>query len=194
MKIAVPRDKGCRLWRNKTNVFDDKCAVNIRTRQSTDTGDYQVDNFYRRCGQPVMTECLTDQTFTFPKVYGFDQCNMDQDSILRYAPLTNLNNIYTLNTRPYVAPPYKGPGANSLHLKDLESSLIHQQNTYIGKAMEPTQEQYIDRFQYLPEYGNPQRVQHTIEPWTRGGILSRELVRRLSYDDYCNMLGKSSAY
>ena len=40
----------------------------------------------------------------------------------------------------------------------------------------------IDRFQCLPEYGNPQRVQHVMEPWIRGGDNTRDYVRRINYE------------
>lgn len=183
----------CPEWRQKTNVFDDPCTVNVRESQSQETGEYPVTNFFRRCGEPVMTNCTLNQTFTYPKVHGISQCNVNYDSDLRYAPLTNLNNIHQLQTRPYLSPGYRGAGANSLHLKDLESGLIQGNSMTTYKGSENSNEVYIDRFQWLDQR-HPQQINHCIEPFTRGGILSRELVRRLAYDDYCHMLNKPRPY
>ena len=119
----------CPEWRQKTNVFDDPCTVNLRETQSLETGEYQTNNFFRRCGEPVHTNCTLNQTFTYPRVYGFDQCNINKDSQFRYAPLTNLNNIHQLYTRPYAAHAFKGAGSNNLHLKNLESALLQGNTT-----------------------------------------------------------------
>ena len=185
----------CPQWRAKTKVFDDPCTVGVRERQSVDTGDYQVTNFFRECGQPVMTKCTIDQTFTYPTVWGnVSQCHVDQDTDFRYPPLTNLKNVQQLFTRPYKSQGYQGAGSNNLHMKDLESALIQGNTTTTYKGCENTNEVYIDRFEYLPEYAKITSIEHTIEPWTRGGTLSRDLVRRLAYDDYCHMLNKARPY
>jgi len=86
------------------------------------------------------------------------------------------------------------PSKGTLHLKDLESSLMQGQYMTTFKGCENSNEVNIDRFDYLPSFGNPQTVEHTIEPWTRGGILTKELIRRLDYSDYCHMLGKARPY
>lgn len=186
-KIDYNRFETCPTWRQKSRVFDDPCSVNIRENQSVDTGNYHVTNFFRKCGEPVMTDCTLNQTMTYPRVWGnVDQCNTNLDSQFRYAPLTNLNNIHQLSTRPYVSSGYRGAGSNNGHLSDVESSLIQGQYKPSLKSCESAKEHYIDRFHYLPEYGNPQRVQHVVEPWTRGGILSTELVRKLNYQSYCS--------
>lgn len=188
-------NRPCPQWRQRTQVFDDPCTVHIRERQSVDTGDYQVTNFFRKCGQPVLTDCTLNQPFTYPQVWGnVPQCNVNEDTQMRYPPLTNLKNVQQLFTRPYASQGYRGAGANNLHLKNLESAMIQGNSMSDKKGCSNTSEVYIDRFDYLPSFGNPQRIEHTIQPFTRGGILSRELVRRLSYSDYCHMLNKARPY
>lgn len=185
----------CPSWRKKTNVFDDPAAVNIRERQSVDTGDYQVTNFFRKCNEPIFTDCTLNQTFTYPKVWGnIYQCEVNKDSELRYSSLTNLRNVQQLFTTPYKTQPYQGAGTNSLDQKNLESSLIQGQSTTTYKGCENSNEIYIDRYQYLPEYGNPQKIERVIEPWTRGGTNTRELQRKVSINDYCNNMKKVRAY
>ena len=182
-------------WRRKTKAFDDPCAVAIHERQSIDTGDYNVKGFFRACGEPVYTQEAINTPLTNAACWGnTDMCGVDYDSDLRLAPLTNLRNVQQLFTRPYVANGYRGAGANNMHLKDLESSLLHKQTMTNYKGAENSNEVHIDRFQYLPAFGNPQRVEHIIQPWTRGGLHSRDLVRRISYEDYNTTLNQGRPY
>lgn len=186
----------CLKFRQKTRSFDDCCAVDVRNNESVGPGEYQTNNFYRKCGEPVMTTCMNDQVLVFPKVYGnVPHCEVDGDSILRYAPLTNIRDINQLFTRPYKDAGYKGAGANNGHLKDLESALLQgQYHPHSKKELDNTKENYVDKFQYLPECNNPQRIQHIIMPITRGGVLTRELVRRLNFVDYNNSLNNARGY
>jgi len=194
-RLTAPTQNQCPQWRAKANVFDDPCSVNVRERQSVDTGEYQTNNFFRQCGEPVMSDCTLDQTFTYPTVWGnTPRCHVDQDSQFRYSPLTNLKNIQQLSARPYQSQGYRGAGSNNLNMKDLESSLIQGNYMSDRKGCGNTSEVYIDRFEYLQKCNAPQRVQHIIQPWTRGGVNSRELVRRVSLDDWCHGLNKARPY
>jgi len=184
----------CPQWRKKSRVFDDPCAVQVRERQSIDHGDYKVTNFFRRCNEPVMTDCMLNQSFNYPKVHGINRCNTNLDSKFRYAPLTNLNNIHQLQTKPYTSLGYRGAGANQRHLTDLESNLIQGNAMTTYKGCEKTNGVYIDRWDYLPKANQPQRIDRVIPPWTRGGVLSRQLIQRLSLDDHCHMLNKARPY
>lgn len=186
----------CPQFRKKTAAFDDPCAVHVRERQSIDTGDWQVTNFFRKCGEPVMTNCLEQQMLVYPKVYGnTPQCHVDADSETKYPPLTNLNNVQQLFQRAYAGAGFRGSGSGvDWSGRNIESSLLQGQYTNSKKSVQNSSEVNIDRFDYLPSYGNPQLVNRVIPPWTNGGILSRELVRRLSYNDYCHSLGRSPAY
>jgi len=189
------RTQNCVGFRNKTAAFDDPCAVSVKSRQSHDTGKYQVTNFFRPCGVPIMTDCLIDQVQNYPQVWGnVDQCNVDNDTVFRYAPLTNMKYRQQLFSRPYASQGYHGAGANNTDQKDLESALLQGNTTSHFKPCENSSEVYIDRYEYLPEYGNPQKVEHCVENWTRGGLLSRELVRRLTYQDFCNSMNRSPSY
>jgi hypothetical protein len=190
----VPGAAGCPQWRAKTALVDDPCSVNIRENQSIDTGDYQMTNFFRPCGVPIMPECLQNNLQIYPKPYGIDQCNIDRDTDFRYPPLTNLKNVQQLFTRPYASQGYRGAGANNLHLKDLESGLLQGNTMQEKKGCKNTSEVYIDRFEYIPAYGDPQRLDRAIEAFTRGGIDTRNLVRQVSMEDYCHMLNKPCSH
>ena len=59
------------------------------------------------------------------------------------------------------------------------------------KPCEVTRGTTFYRYQCLPEFGNPQRVQHIIQPpveiggWIRGGDNTRDYVRRVDYQRRC---------
>jgi hypothetical protein len=181
------QNTNCPSFRAKTRTFDDPCYVATRERQSRDTGTYQQTNFFRKCNEPVWNDCNLNNLQVYPKVHGFDQCNTNTDSALRYAPLTNLKNVQQLYTRPYKGS-YRGAGSATRDNLDIESHLYQGQYRPTLKSCEPTSEVYIDRWEYLPAAISPTKIEHTIEPWTRGGQLTRELVRQLNFGEYCYMI------
>ena len=72
-----------------------------------------------------------------------------------------------------------GAGQRSTNEQDVESKLIMGLTTTDFRPCEGHTEATINRFYHLPEYGNPQRVKHVVEPWTRGGEHTRDYVRRV---------------
>ena len=85
-----------------------------------------------------------------------------------------------------------GSGTRSLGNKNVETALQQGVLTNLReKPCEVTRDTSFYRYQCLPEFGNPQRVQHIIEPslnsggWIRGGHHTRDLVRRVDYDRRC---------
>jgi len=178
-------------WNQLTRVGEDPCTVRVDEAQSQLPGSYFTNNFFRPCETEQqyagnMTELLHQY-----KVYSPDQCHIPVDSQLRHSPLTNQREIYQLFTRPYNAVPYMGAGQNSGCNKDLESRLIMGENTTTYKACESLSEATIDRFQCLPDYGNPQRVTHVIPPFLRQGENTRDYIRRVGSDRFCTNLGNN---
>ena len=180
----------CAGFRAKTRTFDDPCYVAVRERQSNDTGKYQRTNFFRKCNEPVWDDCSLNNLQVYPKVHGFDQCNMDRDSNLRYSPLTNMKNVQQLFTRPYRGA-YRGAGTRTTDNLDVESDLLQGQYRPTLKSCEPTSEVYIDRWEYLPAAISPTKIENTIEPFTRIGINSRDTIRRMAYGGYCHMINNA---
>jgi hypothetical protein len=113
-------------------------------------------------------------------------CFVDKDSDLRFAALTDKRYIHQLYTRPYHGS-YMGAGQNTANHKPLETQLLQGIDTrgYVRKACDVSAGVSIDRFECLPEFGNPQRVQHVVEPWVRGGDHTRDYVRRINYEKQC---------
>lgn len=100
----------------------------------------------------------------------------DDESKLLQATPTSLRYINQLFTRPYKGA-YRGPGQPSMDNKTLEHVLLVGDTGRISKSCNVSGVS-IDRFAYLPAYGNPQRVEHIVPVWTNGGINTRDYVRK----------------
>jgi len=98
---------------------------------------------------------------------------------------TNAREKFQLLTRPYLGY-YMGPGTQSNEFTDLETALFQGVGTNLReKACQPSQGSTTTRFVCLPEFGNPQRVERIIYPFTRGGEPTRDYVRRVDYYRRC---------
>lgn len=173
-------------WHNLTRLSQDVCAQTLEEKQSQMPGLYLVETpGYRWCESEKNYATLMSEPTHYYKVYR-NGCTVDTDTTLRHAPLTNQRYMHQLFTRPYVGS-FMGAGQPTSHNKDLETQLIYGLDTRGGprRACDVLSGVSIDRFQCLPEYGNPQRVEHVVEPWVRGGDHTRDYVRRVNYEKHC---------
>jgi hypothetical protein len=181
-------------WHEKNGLGDDLCHVTKREQESTYPGFYQVTGY-----DPSRQDCAeyADQLstlMTHQKAYNNTVNYVDADSELTHPPLTNLRTVHQLFTRPYVGN-YMGPGRHSVSpdLTDTESFLLQGYSTMQQKPCERTSGLDITSYgmNYLPCFGNPQRVEHVVEPpieiggWVRGGSHTRDFVRRVNYRRQC---------
>jgi hypothetical protein len=180
--ICLPRARP--YWHMKTNLKDDKCYVNLDDNESQEPGCYQTDNFYRLCDTSADYANLMSEPFLFYKPYR-SACRVNIESELRNAELTNMRQLYPLYTTPYLTVPYMGAGQNSLYNKEIESQLLQGLTAHSFKPCSPTSGVTINRFDCLPDYGNPQKVEHIIEPWNRSGDPTRDYIRRVNYTKAC---------
>jgi hypothetical protein len=172
-------------WNQLNNIRQDPCTRTIDERQSQQAGAYNTSNFLRPCETNKQYSANMTEPIHQYKVYQPSQCHIPVDTQLRFSPLTNQGEIYQLLTRPYVSVPYMGAGQNNSCLRDVESRLIFGDSTTTYKPCEPLSEVTVDRFQCLPDYGNPQRVEHVIPRFLWGGENTRDYVRRVTYDKKC---------
>lgn len=174
-----------RRLRNLTRISYDPAVKRIDEYEAQRPGWYQVNapgfRPFESTGQ--YAAAMGAEPMMFQRQY-FNGPRVDTDSKMRFAALTNPRLIHQLFARPFGGS-FRGPGQPSLGNKDLESELLagHQMRTH--KSVQPTAEATIDRFIPLPEYGNPQRVWHVVEPWTRGGEHTRDYVRRVDWERRC---------
>lgn len=170
-------------WNDQTRLKYDPCARRTYDQESMEPCKYQIS-------APGFRWCERQSTYAKKMCEPIHQqkqyrsaCYVDKDTELRKAKLTDERYIHQLWTRPYLGA-YMGAGQSSLGNKDTESELIMGLDTRGGprRACDVLSGVSIDRFECLPEYGNPQRVQHIVEPWIRGGDNTRDYVRRVNYE------------
>lgn len=181
-------------WNGLTRLNQDVCAQTLEEKQSQLSGLYQVANpGYRWCEPLQNYTKYMSEPFHQYKQYR-SACRVDDDSTLRYAPLTDQRYIHQLFTRPYKGS-FMGAGQNTACHKDIETQLIYGNatRTYTDKACDALAEVSIDRFECLPDYGNPQKVEHIVEPWVRGGAHTRDYVRRINYERQCSNMKNNVA-
>ena len=173
-------------WNQLTRLSQDICAQTLEEKQSQLPGLNRVQTpGYRWCESSNNYAHLMSEPAHYYKVYR-NGCTVDNDSSLRYGTLTDMRYIHQLYTRPYLGS-FMGAGQNTADFKPLETQLLQGLDTrgYVQKACDVSAGVSIDRFECLPEYGNPQRVQHVVEPWVRGGDHTRDYVRRIDYERQC---------
>jgi len=172
-------------WNNLTRLTEDICALKLKEQQSSKSGDYRISTpGYRWCESAKNYSLLMSEPAHYYKVYN-NSCVVDTGTTLRNAEVTNPRYKHQLFARPY-AGSYMGAGQNTAENKDTETQLIYGLDTRGGprKACDVLSGVSIDRFECLPEYGNPQRVEHIVPQWIRGGDNTRDYVRRVNYEKH----------
>jgi len=169
-------------------IKQDPCAVKVSESESQKTGSYQLSGYDP--SYQDYTNAMNDRMH-FQKVYRNEIHSVDEENGLLFSELTNPRGHHQVFTRPY-AGFFCGPGMPSLKNKGLESRLQQGCLTNLrDRPCEPYCGQSMYRFYHLPDYGNPQRVEVIMEPpinqggWLRGGLPSRDLVRRVDYQRRC---------
>ena len=174
---------------------DDKCFIDIDTRQSIGPGNYRITNLNDcECLMPNTIKNATDNiSMPFKNGVGTEApCVVDEGSRLRVGlhkkfPRCNMQ----LFPRSYLTVPYMGRG----YLKpNEESELIFAEDTKVKRSCNSLSgvtipQQYtclIDHIAYNVQ--NEQHiVQEAVEPsWRRGGNDTRNFVRSFDYNIRCN--------
>lgn len=176
----------------KAMSHDDKCFIDIDTRQSIGPGNYGVTNLYDcECLIPDIVKNATDNVCVpFKNGYDVASCVVDDSTKLRVGlhkkfPKCNQQ----LFERPYKTVPYMGRGFlkpdEETELKFAEDTKIKRSsNTLSGVSIPNMFSPLIDSLSY-----NVQLVDHIIEEehgWVRSGAPSRLIVRDYNYLQRCN--------
>ena len=181
----------------KAMSHDDKCFIDIDTRQAIGVGNYSVTNLYDcSCLMPDTVKNATDNLcMPFKNGVGTEApCVVDEGSRLRVGlhkkfPRCNMQ----LFPRSYLTVPYMGRG----YLKpNEESELIFAEDTKVKRSCNSLSgvtignyfEPLIDHI-YANVTNEQHIVQEAVEPsWRRGGSSSRLVIRDVDYTSRC---GKS---
>ena len=177
----------------KSMANDDKCFIDIDTRQSIGPGNYGVTNLYDcECLIPDVMKNATDNVCVpFTNGYDVAPCVVDDSSKLRIGLQKKFPKCpQQLFERPYKSVPYMGRGVlmvdQDSELKFAEDSRTKKSNNTlsgisIGNYFTPL----LDYLSY-----NVQNTQHIIQEsvdpsWRRGGIDTQLLTRDFDYKFRC---------
>lgn len=164
-----------------TQLNDDKCTIDTDEKQSVMPFDFETYYGYVPETSEDYVNKITPQQLRRREYWNMTQYP-DVDSALTHAPLTHRGEIRELYARPFKTQPYRGADQMSIEpsLVDYESMLrlgTHCGTRRVGDYIPGSA---VNRFTPLPEYGNPQRVEHVVEPWVRGGVETRDETRRIT--------------
>jgi len=178
----------------KATSHDDKCFVDIDTRQSIGPGNYGITNLYDcECLIPNTVKNATDNVLmNFTNGYGTENaCVVDEGSKLRIGlhkkyPKCNQQ----LFERPYKTVPYMGKGVLAVNeetvLKFAEpTSIKRSSNTLSGITIPQIWTPLIGHLEFNVQ--NPLHIiQESVDPgWVRSGVLTRNVVRDSDYATRC---------
>lgn len=178
----------------KAMSYDDKCFVDIDTRQSIGPGNYGITNLYDcECLIPNTVKNATDNVcMTYKDGYGTENsCVVDQGSKLRIGlhrkyPKCNQQ----LFERPYKTVPLMSKGVFNANeesvLKFAEDTRTSRSNNVLSGIT--ISQQYLPMLDHVSyNVQNPiHLIQESVDPgWVRSGTPSRLLVRDEDYSIRC---------
>jgi hypothetical protein len=178
----------------KAMSHDDKCFIDIDTRQSIGEGNYQIFNYFDcECMIPQTVKHATDNVcIPFKNGYGTEQaCVVDDGSNLRWGLTRKYPKCSQrpLLERPYKSIPFMGRGP--LKEPNDETFLIQGEDTRVKKSCNSgfTIPNYftplLDHLSYNVQ-NEKHIVQEAVDPgWRWGGDNSRLIVRSSDYAARC---------
>jgi hypothetical protein len=177
----------------KAMSHDDKCFIDIDTRQSIGPGNYGVTNFYDcECLMPTVVKNATDNVCVpFKNGYGTeDPCVVDDGSKLRIGLHKKFPKCpQQLFERAYLTVPYMGKGYlrpdEESQLKFAEDTKIKRScNTLSGISVPHQYYPLIDHLSFNVQ--NPEHIIEENQGWIRSGAPSRLVVKDYDYATRCN--------
>jgi len=175
--------------------YDDKCFVDIQTRQSIGPGNYGITNYFDECECmiPQTVKNATDNvTINFKNGYGQEQaCAVDSGSKLRFGLTRRFPKCKNqLLTRPYLTTPLMAKGVfncdGDSELKFAEDTKIKRScNTLSGITIPNMFVPLIDHLSYNVQ-NEKHIVQEAVDPaWRRSGNSSRNIIIDVDYSIRC---------
>ena len=174
----------------ENRLNDDKCAQINREIGNKSVSDRQLYNFYytNDCKCEIYDDTLVDNYFTVKDGYGYTSgCVVDVDTELRVNPqMTHDKGKMQLCARPFGGGPNLNKGG---FIPNIESRLRDSDDTSDIKACDIVSEKSFIPYSWYhlkPCVASVQNPDHIVEPWTRGGEITRDYVRQNSYLERCN--------
>jgi hypothetical protein len=174
----------------KVNAFtrenDDVCSYNHEYRESVGPGRYAVTNLIPE-RSTVVPQALSNPTVIAAEGFGFDQKEIDTDSVMRNNPTLEGRSRCPLRvqSRPFATVPFMAGGRGN---QELESKLQQSEFVRTGKECGTVSEVFLSG-QFTPliphlqnNVQNPKNLVPEVAAsgWLRGGIPSRQYVKDLN--------------
>ena len=169
-----------------TREHDDACSYNHEYRESVGPGRYASTNLVPDRASTV-PQALANPTIIASEGFGFDQQEIDNDSMLRNNPTLEGRSRCPLRvqSRPFVTVPFMGKGRGN---QELESKLQQSEFVRTGRECGTVSENFFET-QFVPliphlqsNIQNPKNLVPEVasQGWIRGGIPSRQYIRDLN--------------
>lgn len=177
----------------KTLNHDDRCYVDVQTRQSLGPGNYTTTNLFDcECLAPTTVRNATDNVMVnYRNGHDVSGCVVDDSSRLRIGAHRRFPRCpQQLFTRPYGTVPYMGRGPGNMHLESQlapgESTTSRRScNTLSGASIPHVFTPLVPHLDYNVQ--NPVHIVEEVadEGWVRGGANTKLFVRDVDYAARC---------
>lgn len=175
------------IFHNTSRLNDDKCDITQRNIQNNSYSNYMLRDFSGHRGNYL--NLATSQPFVNFTGYDKDGRTIDKNSDLKLSKLSRERARLNLNQRQFATVPYLGRGKSNVvleaqlqqgELANNRKTLNHQSEishiSWHHTPMVPTLRSTVT---------NPNNLVEEVaqEGWIRGGVPSRELIRKNNYDN-----------
>ena len=178
------------LFNNMSRIGNDDSDISNRNIQNTNACTHMLDNYNFLNPMNKTINLATNQPNVFfqgSPAGGIHSDNVDENTILKFAPISKSKERNTAQERLFLTVPYLGRGPSN---PVLESQI--QQGEYLmnRKSLDPNSEVSHSVFSFTPlipslesSLTNPANLVEGVaaEGWIRGGLPSRELTRDEDY-------------
>lgn len=175
-----------KVFNKQVSLNHDKNFKHVEESQSMLAGKYNIQNYHPdKSGDLKYHEYMGNHVMMTHDRHHDNHHAIKDSTDLRHGHATSKRYINQHNVRSHVAPATQSAGIinNTSINPDLSSDMRYGKATTTFKPNERTYWSPICRFDILPEYGNPQRVEHVMQPW--GGVTgeaTRVTIRRMDHE------------
>lgn len=189
-----------RVFFNTQRVCSDACAMEAKDNQNDEISDYQLYRYLPvpcEAPEPRYPKWSYDHVNLHGRIgYGqSDGCDIDSFSELRNDPnqLTHDRCKIQLFTRLFTGCPNLTPGVPNpdIELPILQGSSSDDLTGPQGdcKRSMVDEKSIQDWWPLIPCVASAQDPKHIVEPWTRGGVDTRDFVRQSEWLSRCGAIG-----
>ena len=179
------------VFNNMSRIGNDSCDISQKNIQNTAHSNWTLTNFFSSdCNMKKGIDLALNApaiNFKGSHQVGVGGCNIDDNSNLKFEPLSRESCRYSLHERPFSTVPFLGRGAINA---DIESKMQQGEGQVNRKSMNNVTEKSHIPHRHTPmvpslakTVNNPVYYVEGVadENWVRGGVASRDLTRDTEY-------------